>query len=216
MGRGILSLKLIPNPKSRRTTFLKRKKSLIKKAYELSTLCDVQTCLFIASDCDPSTHFETWPPNHHQIHQMIRSYKSHSFTKPNSSYDLNRFFSDRKNKILTNTSKLLHNVVDHQSEHQLMELLDALDSKIRVANDMIEFMEADYDHLIDQAIGMDTPPSQTEDEETTQFNVSDLFNEPDEFEEYNVEGFQSLLEDKFLETLVQNNPIPDFDFDFDY
>ncbi|KAA0048467.1 agamous-like MADS-box protein AGL3 [Cucumis melo var. makuwa] len=97
---------------------------------------------------------------------MIRSYKSHSFTKPNSSYDLNRFFSDRKNKILTHTSKLLHNVRDHQSKYQLVELLAALDSKISVGNNMIEFMEADYDDLIDQAVGMDTSPSQTEDEET--------------------------------------------------
>ncbi|KAA0048487.1 agamous-like MADS-box protein AGL3 [Cucumis melo var. makuwa] len=99
---------------------------------------------------------------------------------------------------------------------------------------MIEFMEADYDDLIDQAVGMDTPPFQTEDEETTQFkifnflnepdefedeetiefNISDFLNDPNEFEEYDVEGFQSLLQDEFLETLVQNNPILNIDFDY--
>ncbi|XP_038877825.1 agamous-like MADS-box protein MADS1 [Benincasa hispida] len=230
MGRGTLSLKLIPNLKSRRTTFVKRKKSLMKKAYELSTLCDVQTCVFIASDCDPSTHFETWPPNHDQINAMIRSYKSRSFPKHssrNSSYNLKQFFSDRKNKILTDTSKLRHNVEDHHldslSEHQLKELLATLDSKIGVADGMIQFMDADYDHLIEQAFGMDTLPSETE-EPTTECDISEFLIEPDEFEynvegfqspledefEYNVEGFQSLLEDEFLGTLVLNNP---FKFD---
>lgn len=175
----------------------------MKKAYELSTLCDAQTCVFIASDCDPAAQFETWPPNRDQIHTMIRSYKSHSFLKQsrNSSYDLNRFLSDRKNKIVTDTAKLRHNVdkfkdhnLDSLSEDQLKDFLATLDSKIGVVDDMIQFMEADYDYLIEEVIG--TPsfcPFETE-----------------ESCDYNVEDFQSLLEDEFLGALVQNHP---FNFD---
>ncbi|XP_038887166.1 MADS-box protein SVP-like [Benincasa hispida] len=200
MGRGTLNLKLIPNLKSRRTTFVKRKKSLMKKAYELSTLCDVQTCVFIASDCDPSTHFETWPPNHDQIHSMIRSYKSHSFPKlSRNSYNLHQFFSHRMNKIATETSKLRHNVdkfkdrhLDSLSEHQLEELLASLDSKIGVVDGMIQFMEADYDHLIEEVSGfssIDTPsflPSETK--ETPELDITEWLIGTNGLE-YNVEEF---------------------------
>lgn len=43
------SLKLIPNETARRTTFRKRKAGLLKKAKELSTLCDVKVCSLICS-----------------------------------------------------------------------------------------------------------------------------------------------------------------------
>ena len=186
MGRGTLSLKLISNPKSRRTTFQKRKKSLMKKAYELSTLCDVQTCVVIASD-----EFQTWPSDRNQVEAMIRSYKSQSFCKHSakSSYDLNQFFSDRKNKIVTETSKLRDKVqkskdtnsdhcLDSLSEHQLKVLLATLDSKIGVADSMIEFMEADYDYLIEGAVEISSIDKQTlsplETEASPKLNISEL------------------------------------------
>ncbi|KAG7017922.1 Agamous-like MADS-box protein AGL82, partial [Cucurbita argyrosperma subsp. argyrosperma] len=186
MGRGTLSLKLISNPKSRRTTFQKRKKSLMKKAYELSTLCDVQTCVVIASE-----EFETWPSDRTQVEAMIRSYKSQSFCKQSakSSYDLNQFFSDRKNKIVTETSKLREKVqkskdtnsdhcLDSLSEHQLKALMVTLDSKIGVADSMIEFMEADYDYLIEGAVEISSIDKQTfsplETEASPKLNIPEL------------------------------------------
>lgn len=41
MGRARLTMDLIPNKKSRNTTFQKRKNGLKKKMYEFSTLCGV-------------------------------------------------------------------------------------------------------------------------------------------------------------------------------
>ncbi|KAF3432722.1 hypothetical protein FNV43_RR23824 [Rhamnella rubrinervis] len=45
MGRGKLKLELITNEKSRKRTFEKRSKGLVKKCSELSTLCDVDVCM---------------------------------------------------------------------------------------------------------------------------------------------------------------------------
>lgn len=49
MGRVKLQLKKIENKTYRHITFAKRKSGLIKKAYELSTLCDVELALMIFS-----------------------------------------------------------------------------------------------------------------------------------------------------------------------
>ncbi|KAJ0039796.1 hypothetical protein Pint_27958 [Pistacia integerrima] len=49
MGRVKLQLKKIENKTYRHITFAKRKSGLLKKAYELSTLCDVELALIIFS-----------------------------------------------------------------------------------------------------------------------------------------------------------------------
>lgn len=49
MGRGKTILARIENPVSRRVTFSKRKMGLLKKANELSVLCDVELALIIFS-----------------------------------------------------------------------------------------------------------------------------------------------------------------------
>lgn len=42
MGRNKIIIKKIPNERSRQSTFMKRKHGLIKKAMELSILCDCE------------------------------------------------------------------------------------------------------------------------------------------------------------------------------
>ena len=49
MGRVRLRLKKIENQTYKNITFAKRKNGLIKKAYELSTLCDVEVALIVFS-----------------------------------------------------------------------------------------------------------------------------------------------------------------------
>ncbi|KAL9670659.1 hypothetical protein QQ045_008215 [Rhodiola kirilowii] len=49
MGRGKVQLKRIEDKKSRQVTFSKRRSGLMKKAMELSVLCDVDVALFIFS-----------------------------------------------------------------------------------------------------------------------------------------------------------------------
>ncbi|KAF6160336.1 hypothetical protein GIB67_019105 [Kingdonia uniflora] len=49
MGRGRVELKKIENKINRQVTFSKRRNGLLKKAYELSVLCDAEVGLIIFS-----------------------------------------------------------------------------------------------------------------------------------------------------------------------
>ncbi|KAL1214283.1 Agamous-like MADS-box protein [Cardamine amara subsp. amara] len=57
MGRVKLELKRIEKNTNRQITFSKRKKGLIKKAYELSTLCDIDLALIMFSPSDRACLF---------------------------------------------------------------------------------------------------------------------------------------------------------------
>ncbi|GMH17027.1 hypothetical protein Nepgr_018868 [Nepenthes gracilis] len=50
MGRGRVELKRIENKINRQVTFAKRRNGLLKKAYELSVLCDSEVALIIFSN----------------------------------------------------------------------------------------------------------------------------------------------------------------------
>ncbi|KAG1362399.1 AGL6-like MADS-box transcription factor [Cocos nucifera] len=49
MGRGKVELKRIENKINRQVTFSKRRNGLLKKAYELSVLCDAEVALIVFS-----------------------------------------------------------------------------------------------------------------------------------------------------------------------
>lgn len=49
MGRGRVELKKIENKINRQVTFAKRRNGLMKKAYELSVLCDAEVALIVFS-----------------------------------------------------------------------------------------------------------------------------------------------------------------------
>ncbi|KAL5221500.1 hypothetical protein ABZP36_026213 [Zizania latifolia] len=59
MARKKISLQRIANDATRRATFKKRRKGLIKKASELATLCDVDACLVVYGEGDAQP--EVWP-----------------------------------------------------------------------------------------------------------------------------------------------------------
>uniref|UniRef100_M8D876 MADS-box transcription factor 5 n=1 Tax=Aegilops tauschii TaxID=37682 RepID=M8D876_AEGTA len=64
MGRGKVELKRIDNKISRQVTFAKRRNGLLKKAYELSVLCDAEVALIIFSTRGRLFEFSTssWYP----------------------------------------------------------------------------------------------------------------------------------------------------------
>jgi len=49
-GRGKIEIKRIENTTSRQVTFCKRRNGLLKKAYELSVLCDAEVALIVFSN----------------------------------------------------------------------------------------------------------------------------------------------------------------------
>nr|XP_043626309.1 MADS-box protein 04g005320 [Erigeron canadensis] len=61
MGRGRVELKRIENKINRQVTFAKRRNGLLKKAYELSVLCDAEIALIIFSSCGKLHEFCSGP-----------------------------------------------------------------------------------------------------------------------------------------------------------
>ncbi|KAJ8500835.1 hypothetical protein OPV22_011387 [Ensete ventricosum] len=59
MARKKVKLEWIVNHSARKATFKKRKKGLMKKVSELSTLCDVKACMIIYGPDEP--HADVWP-----------------------------------------------------------------------------------------------------------------------------------------------------------
>ncbi|PKI73869.1 hypothetical protein CRG98_005739 [Punica granatum] len=59
MGRAKLPVKRIENTTNRQVTFSKRRNGLIKKAYELSVLCDIDIALIMFSPSGRLSHFSS-------------------------------------------------------------------------------------------------------------------------------------------------------------
>ncbi|CAI0547062.1 unnamed protein product [Linum tenue] len=57
MGRGKVVLKRIENRVNRQVTFSKRRNGLLKKATELSVLCDAEVALIVFSSCGKLSEF---------------------------------------------------------------------------------------------------------------------------------------------------------------
>lgn len=67
MGRVKLQIKRIENTTNRQVTFSKRRNGLIKKAYELSVLCDVDVALIMFS---PSGRVSLFSGNKRSSHYI--------------------------------------------------------------------------------------------------------------------------------------------------
>ncbi|KAK3043236.1 hypothetical protein RJ639_002479, partial [Escallonia herrerae] len=78
MGRGKVELKRIENPTSRQVTFSKRKNGLLKKAFELSILCEAEVALLVFSPSGKTYQFAS-----HELvplSLLLSSSSVHSFT----------------------------------------------------------------------------------------------------------------------------------------
>ncbi|GFZ08007.1 K-box region and MADS-box transcription factor family protein [Actinidia rufa] len=71
MGRGKVELKRIENPSSRQVTFSKRRNGLLKKAFELSVLCDAEVALLVFSPSGKAFQFSS-----HDMDRTIARYKN--------------------------------------------------------------------------------------------------------------------------------------------
>ncbi|PON49223.1 MADS-box transcription factor [Trema orientale] len=127
MGRGKLKLELIKNEKSRKTTFQKRKKGMMKKASEFSILCDIDMCLFVSgpkSDLDlaktrpgqkkshdhevvaAASEIETFPPESDRVLRIIQKYQKAVMQRPpNKSYNLAGLLAERNKKVHSDISR---------------------------------------------------------------------------------------------------------------
>ncbi|XP_047306411.1 agamous-like MADS-box protein AGL80 [Impatiens glandulifera] len=73
MARKKVKLTYILNNSARKTSFKKRKLSVVKQLDEITTLCDVEACTFIYSDFDPQPF--VWP-SMDEVRRLITKYQS--------------------------------------------------------------------------------------------------------------------------------------------
>ncbi|XVF09748.1 hypothetical protein REPUB_Repub07fG0122500 [Reevesia pubescens] len=77
MGRGKVVLERIENKINRQVTFSKRRNGLLKKAYELSVLCDAEVALIIFSSRGKVSEFGS-----NTVPQTLKKYWQHRYTSP--------------------------------------------------------------------------------------------------------------------------------------
>jgi hypothetical protein len=77
MGRGRIEIKRIENTTNRQVTFCKRRNGLLKKAYELSVLCEAEVALIVFSSrgrlyeySNNRCHVFSLPQTHTHIHAI--------------------------------------------------------------------------------------------------------------------------------------------------
>ncbi|KAK3426320.1 hypothetical protein EUGRSUZ_F02794 [Eucalyptus grandis] len=156
MGRAKLKLKLISNSRSRRTTFEKRKKGLMKKAGEFKTLCGVDTCVIInpiGISSDGLVKMETWPPDRKEVERIVRRYQSEATDRrARHATGLHEFFASRKKKIDAELAKahranweakypVSEEIFKDLSDPQLRSLLSAVDDRLEQAKTRLATMK---------------------------------------------------------------------------
>jgi len=108
MGRARITLKHISNEKFRKTTFLRRKRGLMKKISEFSKKCGVEHCLIVFDDDNGDVGPMTSPQNPVEVHSMIQKYYESQIKneRPHKTYGIEEFIENRKNMIETEISKV--------------------------------------------------------------------------------------------------------------
>ncbi|KAJ0100115.1 hypothetical protein Patl1_20027 [Pistacia atlantica] len=80
MGRGKVVLERIPNKINRQVTFSKRRSGLLKKAYELSLLCDVEVAVVIFSSRGKLSEFAS----NHNVDKILERYRQYCYSSSSS------------------------------------------------------------------------------------------------------------------------------------
>ncbi|KAK6918257.1 Transcription factor, MADS-box [Dillenia turbinata] len=96
-------VKLPKNSKGHPLAMQRRKKSLFKKASELSTLCGIDVCIIVYDDQNPKTTIETWPHSCNDVFRMVKRCKG-------------RMSEDREKKL--KKEKILSDVHSAQIQSQ--------------------------------------------------------------------------------------------------
>ncbi|XP_071710199.1 agamous-like MADS-box protein AGL11 [Rutidosis leptorrhynchoides] len=110
MGRGKIEIKRIENNTNRQVTFCKRRNGLLKKAYELSVLCDAEISLIVFS-----SRGRVYEYGSNNIKSTIERYKKTKSSTPNqwSTEEINAQFYQQESKKLRQQIQMLQNTNRH-------------------------------------------------------------------------------------------------------
>ncbi|XP_042015577.1 agamous-like MADS-box protein MADS3 isoform X2 [Salvia splendens] len=157
MGRGRVELKRIENKINRQVTFSKRRNGLLKKAYELSVLCEAEVALIIFSSRGKLYEFATTSTTEtlERYHRCSLNHQENSgegetqeFSKLKAKYEslqrtqrhlLGENLGTLSSKELQNLEKQLEGALAQarqRKKHMLMEEMEELGRKERQIGDM--------------------------------------------------------------------------------
>ncbi|KAK9713438.1 hypothetical protein RND81_06G026900 [Saponaria officinalis] len=142
MGRVKLQIKRIENKTNRQVTFSKRRNGLIKKAYELSILCDIDIALIMFSPSDRLSHFS----GRKRIEDVLTRYinlpdHDRGTSVHNREYLINTL---KKLKLENDIALQLTNPGESNSnlEH-LQQEVNNLQNQLQMAEDQLRIYEPD-------------------------------------------------------------------------
>ncbi|KAM3265211.1 agamous-like MADS-box protein AGL11 isoform X1 [Capsicum chacoense] len=110
MGRGKIEIKRIENNTNRQVTFCKRRNGLLKKAYELSVLCEAEIALIVFS-----TRGRVYEYSNNNIKATIERYKKATAEHSNActTQELNAQFYQQESKKLRQQIQMMQNSNRH-------------------------------------------------------------------------------------------------------
>nr|XP_043639504.1 agamous-like MADS-box protein AGL11 [Erigeron canadensis] len=110
MGRGKIEIKRIENNTNRQVTFCKRRNGLLKKAYELSVLCDAEISLIVFSNRGRLYEYAN-----NNMKSTIEKYKKATSNAPNtcSIQEINTQYYQQESKKLRLQIQAIQNTTSH-------------------------------------------------------------------------------------------------------
>ncbi|KAE8715032.1 Floral homeotic protein AGAMOUS [Hibiscus syriacus] len=151
MGRGKIEIKRIENTTNRQVTFCKRRNGLLKKAYELSVLCDAEVALIVFSNRGRLYEYAN-----NSVKATIDRYKkacdsSHTGSVSETNTQFYQQESDKLRKEIQNLQKMTRHMIGESlgglSTKELRGLESRLEkgiSKIRSKKNEQLFAEIEY------------------------------------------------------------------------
>nr|ABQ28694.1 MADS box transcription factor [Narcissus tazetta subsp. chinensis] len=152
MGRGKIEIKRIENTTNRQVTFCKRRNGLLKKAYELSVLCDAEVALIVFS-----TRGRLYEYANNSVKATIERYKKACTDTSNTatvSEANSQYYQQEASKLrqqITNLQNSNRNLMGESlstmSLRDLKQLESRLEkgiSKIRTKKNELLFAEIEY------------------------------------------------------------------------
>ncbi|XP_019438988.1 PREDICTED: truncated transcription factor CAULIFLOWER A isoform X2 [Lupinus angustifolius] len=124
MGRGRVQLKRIENKINRQVTFSKRRSGLLKKAHEISVLCDAEVALIVFSTKGKLFEYSSDPC----MERILERYERYSYTE--RQVDANNDQTSNENWILEHAKlKARVEVLQRNQRNFMGEDLDSLSLK---------------------------------------------------------------------------------------
>ncbi|XP_068666386.1 agamous-like MADS-box protein AGL5 isoform X2 [Aristolochia californica] len=132
MGRGKVELKRIENTTNRQVTFSKRRNGLLKKAFELSILCDAEVALVIFSATGKPCQYAT-----NDIHSTISRYRDavgipHLYTQHSRTVEFWMAELNNLRKSIQSMEEKINHLLGEDLSSLGMRELKQLESQLKV------------------------------------------------------------------------------------